>query len=198
MIDEQARVALLHEHYNTTCESLQNQCARRERLLIAVLLLTMVMLFQMASPGDATQQLADALAKKLELDRPCSVGFLDSVVWFGMICLVLRYCQTGVLIERLYAYVHKLEDRLNEVIGKDDITREGNAYLAKFPLFSEWTHVVYTIGFPIVLGVVLLVRWRTEINQPGAMCLKTGVDTLIFLACLTSVVLYMRMLHRKR
>jgi len=197
MISEDARAEILHEHYNRTCESIQTHIGRRERLLLAVLLLTVVMLFQMAVPGDATQQLADLAGRKLGLTKPCDVGFLDSVVWFGMLCLVMRYCQTGGYIERQYGYIHALEERLNEAIGKEDITREGKAYLANYPRFSGWTHFVYTTGLPLLLGAILVWRWRSQLRH-DTFCLKTGFDSLVFLACLVSILLYMRQIHRRR
>lgn len=198
MVNDEARAEILHEHYNKTFENIQAHIVRRERLLFALLLLVVVMLFQMAFPSDASQQIAELVAKKLDMNKPCNTAFVDSVLWFGMLCLIIRYCQTVVYVERQYVYIHEIENRLNQLLGKEDITREGKTYLAKYPRFSDWTHFVYTIGFPLLLGSLLILKWKSELGQTFGISVKISLDTAILVACLVSLLLYMRLIHLKR
>lgn len=84
-------------------------------------------------------------------------------------------------------------------MGKEDITHEGASYLAQYPRFSDWTHCLYTMLFSFLLGVLLVARWKAELGcQNQLICAKTTIDTLMLLASLTFLLLYMRFIHWKR
>jgi hypothetical protein len=198
MVTAEARAAILHEHYNRTFDNIQEHIRRRELLLVTLLLLVAVMLFEAAFPAEASEQLAAIVSKKLELARPLDISFMDSVLWFGMLCLLIRYCQAGVYVERQYRYIHGLEQLLNQYLGGEDITREGKAYLAGYPCFSNWAHHLYATAFPLLLAAVLVYRWESELEQCRGLCLKVGLDAVILVACLITLFLYIKALHLRR
>lgn len=78
------------------------------------------------------------------------------MLWFVLLCLVVRYFQTNIVVGRQYDYIHKVEDKLNAFydIQGEMFTREGKSYLGKFQLFSTLSGYLYIIVFPVLLVIV--------------------------------------------
>ena len=198
MVDENTRVQLLHEHYNASFENVRAHIRTRDRLFLALLALAVVMLFQMAFPAQAATELGTQLVKTLGLSQPIEAGFLNSLVWFCMLCLIVRYGQATVYVERQYHYLDGLEARINALGEANDVTREGKSYLKNYPLFSDWTHFLYTTVFPLILGVLLVYRIESEIASVSAFSWRLVVDGLLCGGCLVSIVLYLVHIYFKR
>src|SRR6266567_3300464 len=98
MADDRNRLQILHDHYNKSCEVVQAHIRTRDRLFLALLLLAAVMLFQMEFPGVATEEIGLLIKKKAELSQPIDAGFLNSLLWFAILYVGLRYYQTAVRV----------------------------------------------------------------------------------------------------
>jgi hypothetical protein len=98
-------------------------------------------------------------------------------------------------VERQYSYIHKVEEKLNKELGEKVITREGEDYLYKYPLFSNWMGLLYTIVFPLLLLVISGTKIVTELRHDWSINLF--LDCTFFLLLAISIILYLIMLHFK-
>jgi len=149
-------VQLLHEHYRDTCSIAQDIRGSRDRYFYLILASLVPVLFNVYSPADYARLLSEFLAKRLDLSRAPDLGFVRSLLWFVLFGLTVRYCQSVLLLERQYAYLHALEKQLARDLG-EVFGREGRAYLANYPVFLNWAHHLYSLVFPVVLLVVVTV-----------------------------------------
>jgi hypothetical protein len=64
----------------------------------------------------------------------------------------LRYCQTSVLVNRQYPYLHTLEEAISPQLGGGDLyQREGTVYLREYPLLLDVAWFAYIILFPLIV-----------------------------------------------
>ena len=195
---EQEKLSLLHDHYKETFTHIQNYLKLRDRLFVYVLLVITLMLFQMYSPSGSTGVISELLTKKLELKTPIDISFLSSIIWFALLSLVVRYYQTVVYIERQYDYIHTIEDQLSPEYDHKAFIREGKAYLKNYPLFSSWVCILYTIVFPILFSVIVVVKTIGEIRQTEGINILLGINIIIALCVLLSSMFYVSLVHFKK
>jgi len=113
---------------------------------------------------------------------------MRGMVWFILLSLTIRYYQTTVLIERQYAYLHKLGEELADFFpGAIAFTREGKSYLENYPKLSDWAHTLYTWVFPVLLLIFVTAKIRIEYQRSLAwvislvFCLMVWVTTYLYL-----------------
>jgi len=197
-LSEDTKLDILNDHYKDTFAHLQEFRKRREQLLLLILVVATIMLFQIFSPRDAEDAIGQFIAKGLDLQSPVDISFVGSVVWFSWLCIIIRYFQTAVHIERQYDYIHGLEKQLSQLYEGKAFTREGQFYLTKYPLFSNWAHILYTIVFPAVLTIAMIGKIANEIHLATHLSALLVFNMSISLCILVSIVLYMAMVHFKR
>ena len=197
-MNDEKRTEILCAHYKDSFENIQNHIKNRGRLFLLLLIVSVIIIFQRACPAEAPDLFVCFLLKKLDLNKPISIAFIDTVIWFVMLSLIIRYCQTVIYIERQYDYIHELERKINDLLGGEFITREGKAYLANYPMFSTWANYLYTIVFPILLIILLVLRMKSEYDATTAFGFKFYIDFAIFISCLISIVLYEILLYFKK
>ncbi len=195
---EQHQLSLLHDHYKETFNHIQNHLKFRDRLFGYVLVIVTFMLFQMYSPSGSAGAITELLTKKLELKTSIDISFLSSIIWFALLSLVVRYYQTVVHIERQYDYIHKIEDLLSSEYDRNAFTREGESYLKNYPLFSSWTWILYSIAFPALLSVIIVVKIVGEIRQTEGITTLLSINVIIALFVLLSSLFYVLLLHFKK
>lgn len=84
---------------------------------------------------------------------------LLNVSWAFTFLLGLSYCGISVGVERSYAYIHKLETQISEMIGvAHAYSREGADYLSRYPLLLKWVWICYAFALPaiLILGTAFL------------------------------------------
>ena len=194
---EPSELALLHEHYRDTCTVMQHHRGARDRYFYFVLATVAVVLFDVVAPQDFSVVIGEALKAKLSLSVAPNLAYLRSIVWFLLLGLTIRYCQTALLVERQYEYVHHLEAQLSKHV-QGGFTRESVAYLSNYPLFLHWAHYLYTLVSPLLL-VGVVVAW-TRVQIPGWPPWPGLVwfDCAVSVAIVVSVVLYLIGFHLHR
>ena len=153
---DNTKLQILSEHYTHTFDFLQSHLKKRDRLFMGVLLVLIVMLFQIYTPNEASGLITQLISNKLELKTPINFLYVQSIIWFVLLAIVIKYFQSVVLIERQYSYIHSLENILSKQYGDGAFTREGDSYLNDYPVFLNWASILYTILFPALLVVVIL------------------------------------------
>ncbi len=198
-MSEEQSVTILYDHYKDTCSTIGQAVKRRDRLMVFVVLALGFFAFQSIFPTASNTAVNDFLNFKFGLTHGLDLAVVGNVVWFLLLIFTLRYFQVAVFVERQYDYIHKVEDQLNAEFGKELVTREGKSYLGKYPVFSDWMWMLYTIIFPLLLLVVATVK---IIGEFAHVC-NTGwtfglaLNGIAFVLLTLSVVLYMIMIHSK-
>ena len=150
-------------------------------------------------PSAADNAIVDYIHFNFGLTLTINLAILGNIVWFLVLLFTLRYFQTAVFVERQYAYLHQLEDKLNTVFGQEMITREGKSYLADYPWFSDWMWFLYTIAFPALLFFVSVMKIFSEwaLTLRNGFSLGLGINSLLFLFLIISIGLYIAVVHFK-
>ncbi|ADG82852.1 hypothetical protein [Thermincola potens] len=195
---DDTKVQVLYDHYKDTFAYLREYLKLRDKLFLFVLIVITAMFLQITLPTDPTKMVSNLISAKLGVTISLDKSFLDSMLWFALVSLVLRYFQTTTLIERQYDYLHKLEDSLTVNLGEKLIYREGTGYLENYPLFSSWAHFLYTVVFPILLISVVGVKIFLEIRDCDKIGLSVVLDTVFSIMILVSTALYLRLIHCKK
>lgn len=192
--------SILYDHYKDTCAIIGEAIKRRDRALLFVIVAVAFFAFQTIFPSTADLAVADYLNFKFGLTLGINLSVIGNVVWTLILLFTVRYFQTAVFVERQYTYLHQLEDKLNNAIGQNLITREGKSYLANYPWFSDWMWMIYTIILPALLFFVTCVKivaeWLISLGEDYTFGLffNTGIFVLVAI----STGLYVGMLHFKK
>lgn len=195
---EEFKMQLLHDHYKDTFFFIQEYLKLRDRLFLFILIVVTFMLFQLYSPASAGEAVSHFITSKLDLKSPINITFIGSIIWFGLLSLVVRYFQTVVHIERQYKYIHQIEEQLSAEYANKVFTREGKSYLNDYPLFSSWAWILYTIVFPALLIVLVIAKIVGEIYQTGSISLLLSVNVAIALFIVLSTLFYLLLVHFKK
>lgn len=192
--------SILYDHYKDTCAIIGEAVKRRERAMLLAIVALGFFAFQTIFPGAADHAVTDYLSFKFGLTLQVHLSVIGNVVWLLVLLFTLRYFQTAVFVERQYAYLHQLEDKINAAVGQDVITREGKSYLADYPWFSDWMWILYTVIFPLLLFFVSTIKISSEWIFTGAGGASFGllVNSILYMLLVVSVVLYMAVLHFKK
>lgn len=198
-MSEQQIGSILYDHYKDTCSSIGDAIKRRDRLMVYVILVLGFFAFQTVFPTTSDKVVNDFLNFKFGLTLSLDLSIIGNVVWFLLLIFSLRYFQVAVFVERQYVYLHGIEDSLNKELGTQAITRESKSYLNKYPLFSDWMWLLYTVGFPLLLLFVGIVKMIYELGElrNGRWTMSLVLDLVAFVLLAVSIILYLSMIHRK-
>jgi hypothetical protein len=188
---EQHKLLVLHDHYRDSCSVAQSQRGARDRYFYFVVALMAVEWFDLVAPRDFGALSADLVKAQLHLTTAPDLAYLRGVLWFLLLVLTVRYCQTALAVERGYDYIHRIEALLAEEIHPA-FNREGAGYLSDYPLFLNWAHVLYVWISPGLL-MALVVTWmaaQLPSLKPWTWSRLVLFETAVGLGILATVVLY--------
>ncbi len=174
---------------------------RRERLMLWTLGVLALFAFQLFFPSPAEQLFGDVLSEQIGVEGAIDVRLIGNLIWIALLLFALRYYQTAAYIERLYPYLHKLEDRVNEALGADLVTREGKSYLADYPRFQSWLAFLYQKAIPGLLLLLPTVRIGTEMAdaiRTRELSIPLLIDVVVYGLFAGSTLLYLQMVHARR
>lgn len=198
-ISDDKKFEALHEHYNDTFANIKESIKLRDKLMLLILLVLALVVLYTFWPTDAVASFSQITAQKLGVTVSLDATFIGSVIWFALLIVVVRYTQTVVYIERQYAYIHRLEEKLHSYY-EDGITftREGKSYLEKYPKYSNWICTLYTQIFPIVLALMVSARIVMEwAHAAQANLFALILNSVVAFCILISLGLYMGFMHRQ-
>jgi hypothetical protein len=195
---DDTKLQILSEHYTHTFDFLQSHLKKRDRLFMGVLLVLIVMLFQIYTPKEASGLITQLISNKLELKTPINFLYVQSIIWFVLLAIVIKYFQSVVFIERQYSYIHSLENILSKPYADGAFTREGGSYLKDYPVFLNWASFLYTILFPALLVAVILSKIISEYRQYGCSEVLIWFNGLIFVFIAISIAFYLYVIHFKK
>lgn len=157
---------LYYDHYKDTFSYLRTYIATRDRIFYITLGLLIAIFFQSNNP-DVAKNISAVLVKKNIGDSIyIDVNFINSLLLFAFLSLVIKYFQLTLLIERQYPYLHAIEEELTLSLGVK-ITREGKSYVEAYPFVLSVIHRIYSLLFPGVLVAVIIVKFLNELKFFG-------------------------------
>ena len=189
------KLEILNDHYKDTFSYIRDYIRIRDSLLLMILIVVTVMLSQIFSPNETKSAISEFINAKLNLTTRIEVSFIGSVIWFGLFALIMKYFQTVVYIERQYNYIHKLEDVISKEFNGEAFTREGKSHLKDYPIFSEWSQIVYRIIFPAILTLVSLIKIIGEWVGRDRVSWLLIFYSLVCGCILISIIFYLLVVH---
>jgi hypothetical protein len=191
-IDDNTKLEVLHDHYKESFLHIREREKQRDRLFMFVVALIGILFLEIQYSDIFSNFLWNIKLKFVELDisiMPISI-FL-SVTWTYLFVIVLRYCQSSILIERQYSYLHHLEDKISQIIGDESVyCREGRTYLNKYPLFSNLVWIFYILLFPIIVTLSVGLIVYLESYKIEAPVYHLIYDLLLAIGIIVSFMLY--------
>lgn len=197
-LEPSSKLSALHEHFKDSLEKLQLKENRREWLFVLLIIAICFLLFQIQYP-DQSVKAAEALVKKqLDIsDLLLNSQIVRSVLWIFLAVIIHAYYQTDLFIERYYPYIHKIEEKLQDLLGDNEVfCRESCHYLKQYPAFSEWTWMFYKIIVPVFLVVVLAIQIIQEFIGVG-FSTHFCFDLCAYVLSTLSIALYVWAIHNE-
>jgi len=190
-VKNEKSLELYYDHYKDTFSYLRVYIATRDKVFYITLGLLILIFFQSNNP-DVAKNISAVLVKKNIGDSIyINVNFVNSLLLFAFLSLIIKYFQLTLLIERQYPYLHAIEEELTANLGVK-ITREGKSYVEAYPIVLSVIHRIYSLLFPGVLVSVVVVKFLNEIKFFGAEW-KNGYflfDSLILLFIILIIAAY--------
>ena len=195
MTDEK-KIEILYDHYKDTFENQKVFLQKRNYYTLICLGLIATLSFQMSNP-DQSNVISSEIIKKNIGDITIDFSYINSVLNFALLWVVIMYYQINLLIEKIYKYIQEIEGKLTNEMAPFEISREGKTYLDHYPWLSEVVHKIYSICFPVTLICVAIIKWATEKNQ-FTEPFKNGhfwFDTIALFGIVLTSVLYLTNRH---
>lgn len=161
------RLEFLAGHYRETFSHQREYLSRRDRAFGYALLAGVALAFRVSDLPASDRVIALLLQRLAGQELKLDAGALAVLLWFVEFALVVRYFQTTMTVERQYRYIARVEREMCALYGGDVLARESASYLAKYPKFSDWIHLVYTKVFPLALAFVICWSVVPEFENRG-------------------------------
>ena len=146
---EEAKFNNLCSHYKDSFDLHRSSIKQRDLLFYCLLIILAIFTLQISSAETVVNIVNEYVTKISGVKIGNNLGFISTLIWLLLLGFSTRYFQVVLEIERQYEYLQALEIQLNSYYsGSKAFTREGKAYLSKYPLFSNWVWLLYTLFFP--------------------------------------------------
>lgn len=195
MTDEK-KIEILYDHYKDTFENQKISLRKRNSYTLICLGIIALLSFQMYNPNQSNI-ISNELIKKNIGNITIDFSYINNVLTFSLLWVTMMYYQINLHIERIYRYIQEVEEKLTNEMTPFEISREGKTYLDHYPWLSELVHKIYSIGFPLVLILVAIIKWTAEKNQ-FIEPFKSGnfwLDTIFLFGILLTSILYITNRH---
>ncbi len=192
----EAKFNNLCSHYKDTFDIHRASIKQRDTLFYGLLIILAVFTLQLSSTEMVVSVVSDYLNKTTGIKLGKSADFISTLLWLLLLGFTTRYFQVVLEIERQYGYLHALEKELNGFYSESKaFTREGKSYLSKYPLFSNWVWLLYTVFFPCLIIFSVIMRINSEIEGMQSIEANQIIDFTCYLVIATSSILYIYRLH---
>ena len=152
-----------YDHYKDSFDLLKGSLKKRDIYTVVILILAAILFLQIQSPNDA-EHVATSIIQNYINDLSINFKYVNSILIFTYLWIVMQYYQIVLLIERNYTYIHKLEKTLSED-GVFLIQREGVNYLQSYPWMKSFVNIIYKLLFPIMIAVVAIFKFIIELKN---------------------------------
>jgi hypothetical protein len=190
---------IYYDHYKDSFSYLRQYLKQRDKYFMYSVILLSLVFFNSMLPEDFEIVSKELIKHKIGIKEFSNLKLINSFLLFSLLSVVIKYFQINLLIERQYSYLHHIEKRLSFKLKEFNIFREGKAYLNQYPIFGSIVHRIYTIGFPFLLTILLLTKWKTYFSSSNDFKLVSffSFDTLTIWTTITLTIFYLIWIHFK-
>jgi hypothetical protein len=192
------KVEILYDHYKDTFEHQKKNLIRRNYYSLICLGIVFLFSFQIQNP-EQTTLIAEELIKKNIVNLKIDFNFINNILTFSFLWIIMLYYQIIFLIEKQYFYLQNLEENISKETAPYKITRESKTYLENYPILSSLIHRIFTILVPILLSVVSYYKFKYEkssLTEP----LKNGhflINAIFLIMVIVASLLFLSFVHFK-
>ena len=165
--------------------------SRRDRAFGYALLAGVALALRVGDLPASDRVIALLLRRLTGQELRLDAGVLALLLWFAQFALVVRYFQTTMTVERQYRYIARVETEMCALYGGDVLARESASYLANYPKFSDWIHLVYTRVFPGALAVLVCWSVVPEFESRGFFSPVAWMSGALAVATLVTIGLFL-------
>lgn len=186
------RLQILHDHYKETFARIRDSEKARDRLFLRVIGVFALLIVQVGYPALVGSALGKVTILGAELDLThLPLAALLNAAWVLTLALCMRYCQTSVLINRQYPYLHELENAISPAIGGGTLYhREGKFYLDEYPFLLTVAWVAYGFVFPFIVIMAAIALIALEFTKVPYPLYHTLFDAALAVAIIFVFVAY--------
>lgn len=179
---------ILYDHYKDTIEETKKQESRRNKLFIIILIHIFVLFLVSYKPESMCNVISDLLMEKWKMGLYFSINIIQIAIMISMLYCVIRYYQINIQINRIYPYIHTIENELSKQISKN-FTREGKNYLKEYPKTQNIVYFCYKYIFPVFYIIALI--YRVIINNTWNSPVIKSIEVIITILLIILNVVYM-------
>lgn len=193
---DEAKFNNLCSHYKDSFDIHRATIKQRDTLFYGLLVILAIFTLQLSSADTVANIVNEYVNKVSGVKIGNNVSFISTLMWLILLGFSTRYFQVVLEIERQYGYLHQLEELLNNYFPNTKaFTREGKSYLSKYPLFSNWVWLLYTLFFPSLILASVIAKIRGDIEMYGFQEFNQIINFICYLIIGTSSILYTYRLH---
>lgn len=175
----------LYDHYKETCEIVRQEVSRRWNLTLTIVVVMLFLALLIVDESEGASLITGYLKNQFGSDIVIKFQYINTVMLYAYMIVVMTYYQKNIQIERLYAYIHKIEVILSQrcSIG---IVREGEDYLHCYPFMLTLIDRIYKWLFPILISFVAIYKVAVE-NTCGIFWMDLTAYSFIHSLCVIYV-----------
>ena len=179
---------ILYDHYKDTIEETKKQESRRNKLFIIILIHIFVLFLVSYKPESMSNVISDLLMEKWKMGFYFSINIIQIAIMISMLYCVIRYYQINIQINRIYPYIHTIENELSKQISKN-FTREGKNHLKEYPKTQNIVYFCYKYIFPVFYIIALI--YRVIINNTWNSPVIKSIEVIITILLIILNIVYM-------
>lgn len=181
---------LLYDHYKDSFEQQKGFLKKRNLYTYGLLGFIVLFSFQFQERGTTEKIISHVLSEYIGGVR-IQFAYICFIINIAYLLVLMSYYQINLNIERLYSYIHKIEDALSKDGFK--IEREGLNYLRSYPWMLSWVHRIYQWGLPV--GIIFVSVVQIGIYYKGEFSWYSVVNMMIFAFAIMLSMLYLSYIH---
>ena len=172
------KLEIYYDHYKETCTLSKVAQERRNKSFVILCLLEALSFLMIRNPEIICGILNDAVRQQLETTIYISNLILETLVWFLIAYVLIRYVQDTLYIERQYNYLNLLEKKIARLLGESEkeniFTRESEFYNKDYPIVLNLIDLFYKMFVPILFTVINIIHiwqeWHKNALQLLLIC----------------------------
>ena len=182
---ENAQVDLYYDHYKDTQEIIKNHRVKRDKYTFFLFCIIAVIAFISIDAPNCSKIVNELLSSQLGLSS-ISFQVFNAIFLFILLFVSLQYYQSCLYIERMYLYLHNVENALSEM-SKMNIDRESKSYLNNYPKTTGLAYFFYTYIIPAIIILISFYKFYIEIKEANTVVI---IDCLFIIATILCSFVY--------
>lgn len=148
-----------YDHYKDSFEQQKNYIHKRDLYTIALLAMVSVLCLKVVDIEDVNRNINIIISQYIG-NINIDIKYIGVALSYIYLWLIIQYYQVCLTIEKMYNYIHGIEEILS--IDGYKIEREGVNYLKSYPWLKSLTHRIYVLLFPVIFISIAFICAKKE------------------------------------